>query len=138
MPGATRATVRIIGDSDDDAEEIESLTARLRGALLDLDVLDVEPVAEEAPDGAKGAAAVLGWLSVTFGGDLLSAVADRLAGWAMSLGRTVEISVNGDTLKLGRVSHREQQELVREWLARHPVEAATGHDQQTSPERGYL
>jgi hypothetical protein len=122
MTEATRATVRIIGGSDDDAEDIARLTARLRGALLDLDVLDVETVTKEAPAGAKGVGAVLGWLSVTLGGELLKALADRVADWSVSSGRTVELSVGGDTLKLGRVTRQEQAQLTREWLARHPIE----------------
>jgi hypothetical protein len=137
MAEATRATVRIIGGSDDDAGEIARLTARLRGALLDLDVLDVEPVTEEAPDGAKSVGAVLGWLSVTLGGELLKTLADRVADWATGFGRTVEISVDGDTLKLGRVTREEQRELTRQWLARHPVEASQDQGQQASLERGY-
>jgi hypothetical protein len=49
-------------------------------------------------------------------------------------GRTVEMTVDGDTLTLGRVTHAEQQELTREWLARHPVDPAEPASQQ----RGYL
>jgi hypothetical protein len=135
MVEATHATVRIMRDSGEDAGELAQLTRQLRAALLDLDVLDVEPVTEDAPDGSKGAGAVLGWLSVTFGGALLTSVADRVATWAMSIGRTVEISVDGDTLKLGRVTHEEQKELIREWLARHPAKSA---DVPASQERGYL
>jgi hypothetical protein len=135
MAEAMRAIVRIMRDSDEDAGELARLTRRLRAALLDLDVVDVEPIAEDAPDGAKGAGAVLGWLSVTVGGALLTAVADRVATWATSIGRTVEISVDGDALKLGRVTHAEQKELIQEWLARHPAQSADG---PASQDRGYL
>ena len=61
-----------------------------------------------------------------------------MADWATGFGRTVEISVDGDTLKLGRVTREEQRELTREWLARHPIEASPDHGQQASLERGYL
>lgn len=137
MARPTHATIRIVRDSNDDDGEIGALTARLRAALRDPGVLDVEPVTEDAPAGVKGAGTVLGWLSVTLGGELLKTLADRVADWATGFGRTVEISVDGDTLKLGRVSREEQREITRAWLARHPVEAATGRD-QTSLERGYL
>jgi hypothetical protein len=135
MADSTHATVRILRDGDEDAGELARLTRQLRAALLDLDGLDVETVSDDTPDGAKGAAAVLGWLSVTVGGALLTSVANQLATWAMSLGRTVEITVDGDTLKLGRVTHAEQKELISEWLARHPTKSADG---LTSQERGYL
>jgi hypothetical protein len=126
-------------DSNDDAGEIARLTVRLRATLRDLDVLDVELLADEAPTRAKGGVgAVLGWLSITLGGELLKTLADRVADWAGSIGRTVEISVDGDTLKLGRVTREEQRELTCAWLARHPAEPVTGHDQQASLERGYL
>jgi len=134
MANTTHVTVRISDNSDDDAEEIAQLTRQLRTALLDLDVTDVEPVAGEAPNGAKGVTAVLGWLSVTLGGELLKSVADRVADWAMSRGRSVEITVDGDTLKLGGVTRARQEELTREWLARHPISSPAGGSQ----ERGYL
>jgi hypothetical protein len=134
MGQASHATVRITGNSDDDGEEIAQLTRQLRTAILSLDVENVEPVAGEAPNGAKGVTAVLGWLSVTLGGELLKSVADRVADWAMSRGRSVEITVDGDTLKLGGVTRARQEELTREWLARHPISSPAGGSQ----ERGYL
>jgi len=135
MAETTYATVRIMGDSDEDAGDLARLTRQLRAALLDLDGLDVEPVAADTPDGAKAAGAVLGWLAVTFAGGLITSVADRVANWAMSLGRTVELSVDGDTLKLGRVTHAEQRELIRAWLERHPTASP---EQPASEQRGYL
>jgi hypothetical protein len=134
MANTTHVTVRISDNSDDDAEEIAQLTRQLRTAILNLDVENVEPVAGEAPNGAKGVTAVLGWLSVTLGGELLKSVADRVADWAMSRGRSVEITVDGDTLKLGGVTRARQEELTREWLARHPISSPAGGSQ----ERGYL
>ena len=64
--------------------------------------------------------------------------ADRVADWACGSGRTVEVSLDGDTLKLGRVTREEQQELTRAWLARHFVEASHDQEEQPSLERGYL
>jgi len=42
--------------------------------------------------------------------------------------------VDGDTLKLGGVTRARQEELTREWLARHPISSPAGGSQ----ERGYL
>jgi hypothetical protein len=117
--------VRIVADEDDDDQELSLLTARLRSALLDLDVQNVVPAIQEGPPGSKaGVTAVLGWLWVTLGGEALKVVVDRAAGWAVSNGRSVEVSVNGNTLKLTRVSPQEQRELIDTWLAHLPADAA--------------
>jgi hypothetical protein len=79
MAEAARAIVRKLIDSDEPPTRVAQLTARLRAQLLDLDVLNVEPVTEDAPAGAKGVGTALGWLSVTLGGELLKTLADQQA-----------------------------------------------------------
>ena len=109
---AEKVAVRIGNDVDLDGEELALLTRRLRAALLELDVLDVEIANGEAPDGAKGVGAVLGWLWVTVGGATVTKVVDLVADWAASNGRAVEITVGDKTLKLTKVSREEQRELI--------------------------
>jgi len=125
MAGAGQVSVRIDNDADTGDEELALLTRRLRGALLELDVLDVEPGSGPPPEGAKGAAAVLGWLWVTIGGEAIKAVVDRVADWAASNGRTVEITVGDKTLKVSKVSRDEQRELIDTFLAQLPAGGAT-------------
>jgi hypothetical protein len=129
-------TVRIVADSDEDAEDLERLTRRLRSALLDLDVQDVAPVTQEAPDGSKaGVAVVLGWLFVTIGGEAIKAVVDRIADSALNFGREIEVTVNGQTLHLKRATREQQESAYQEWLAR--VNAADELPRAAQQERGY-
>ncbi len=123
MRDIERVKVQILADADDDDEELALLTRRLRSALLDLDVAGVDPETREAPGSAKGGlAVVLGWLWVNIGGEALKAVLDRIGDWAASNGRAVEVTVNGNTLKLSRVSREQQHELIGAWLAHLPAE----------------
>ncbi len=60
--------VQVYPAPDDDASELAELAGLLRGELLDLDVSAVDRLPEEAvPLGAKGVAAVAGWLAVQLG-----------------------------------------------------------------------
>ena len=124
MAGAGQVSVRIGDDAELDGQDMALLTRRLRAALLELDVLDVEPGSAQAPDGAKGAGAVLGWLWVTIGGEALKTVVDRVADWAASNGRTVEITVGDKNLKVSKVSREEQRELIDTFLAQLPAGGA--------------
>lgn len=123
MTEATIMSVRIIAetgaDAEEDEEELGRLTRRLRSELLDLDVSDVEPVPREEEEVAKGAAEVLGWLVVHLGVEQLGEVVGKLAQWALSYGRTVEVNLDGDVLKLGRATREQQEGAYQAWLARH-------------------
>jgi len=123
MTQATTVSVRIIAETDaeeeEDEEELARLTRRLRSELLDLDVSDVEPVTGEQEEGAKGAAEVLGWLVVHLGAEQLGEVVGKVAQWALSHGRTVEVNLDGDVLKLGRATREQQEGAYQAWLARH-------------------
>jgi hypothetical protein len=80
----------------------------------------VEPVSSNnAPPGSKGAvAAVGGWLAVNLGPAALRGVVGRLVAWATANGRTVEISVAGDVLKVTGINEDQQNRLIDEWLTR--------------------
>jgi hypothetical protein len=107
---------------DDDAGEVAELAGLLRGELLDLDVSAVGRLADEAvPPGAKGVAAVAGWLAVQLGPEALRAVLAKVADWVTRNDREVEVSWAGDTLKLGRATREQQEKIIDAWLARHPA-----------------
>ena len=92
--------------------------------LLDLDVQGVDRLAREAvPSGAKGAAAVAGWLLVQLGPEALRAVLAKVADWVTRNDRVVEVSYGGDTLKLGRATREQQEKIIDGWLARHPADS---------------
>jgi hypothetical protein len=116
--------LRVHPGPDENAGELAELTGRLRGELLDLDVATVEPLPDEAvPAGAKGVAAVAGWLAVQLSPEALRAVLAKVADWVARNDRGVEVSYGGDTLKLTRATREQQEKIIDEWLARHPAGA---------------
>lgn len=116
-------------DDDISPLELEELTAAMRRELLQLDVQSVDRVsAGPPPDGAKGIElAELGALIVSIGKatPVLGQVVSVIEAWAArSPNRTVKLTLDGDTLELDGVSEREQRQVVRDWMARHPRAAA--------------
>ena len=109
---------------EDDAGELAELTGLLRGELLDLDVAGCRTAAGwGGAAGAKGVAAVAGWLAVQLGPEALRAVLAKVADWVTRNDRGVEVSYGGDTLKLGRATREQQEKIIDDWLARHPAGA---------------
>jgi hypothetical protein len=113
--------LQILPTADSDAEELADLADGLHGELLDVDAASVAPLpADAAPEGAKGLADLAGWLVVQFGTlDGLRAAVAAVRGWTSRTGRTVEISIGGDALKVTGVTSQQQTELIDAWLARH-------------------
>jgi len=106
---------------EDDAGELTELAGWLRAELLDLDVQGVDQLSGEAvPSGAKGVAAVAGWLSVQLGTEALRIIVAKVADWVTRNDRVVEVSYGGDTLKLGRATREQQEKIIDGWIARHP------------------
>jgi hypothetical protein len=114
--------VQVCPAPGDDAEELVDLAGSLRGELLELDVSAVDRLPdEEAPPGAKGVAAIAGWLAVQLGPEALRVVLAKVADWVTRNGRVVEVSYGGDTLTLGRATREQQEKIIDGWLARHPA-----------------
>ena len=113
--------VQVLPAADSDAEELADLTGGVRAELLDVDATSVAPLtAGAAPEGAKGLGDLAGWLLVQFGTlDGLRAVVTAVHGWASRTGRTVEVSIGGDVLKVTAVTSQQQREIIDAWLARH-------------------
>ena len=113
--------VQVLPVADSDAEELADMAGGLRAELLDVDAASVAPLtAETAPEGAKGLGTLAGWLLVQFGTPAgLRAVVAAVRGWASRTGRTVEVSMGGDALKVTGVTSQQQEKLIDAWLARH-------------------
>ena len=61
-----------------------------------------------------------GWLVAQFGTlDGLRAVVTTVHGWVSRTGRSVEVSIDGDVLKVTGVTSHQQGEIIDAWLARH-------------------
>ena len=114
--------LQVLPGADEDAEQLDDLTAILREELLELDVAAVEPILpDRAPEDTKGVVAALGgWLAVHFGPAGLKAVVNAVAAWAGRNGKTVELTLNGNTLKLTGASADVQSRIVKEFFANLP------------------
>ena len=114
--------LQVCPGAEDDAGELSELAGWLRTELLALDVQAVDPLSVDAvPPGAKGVAAVAGWLSVQLSGEVLRAVLAKVADWVIRNDREVEVSYGGDTLRLTKATRQQQEKIIDDWFARHPA-----------------
>jgi hypothetical protein len=116
--------LQLDGGSDVDEDETEDLTARLRRQLLELDVQSVDRVrAGEVPPGTRALEVmVLGGLLVTLSKspELLKMVTGIVQSWVTGRpGRSVELQINGDSLKVSGISSDQQQQLIALFVGRH-------------------
>lgn len=125
MVGSSELLVQVSPDTDNDQEDLAGLAWRLRAELLDLDVDTVDPLTEgNVPEGAKGMATVAGTLSVRLGEAGLKTVLTKILDWALRNGRTVEATIDGDTIKLTNATREQQAAVLDAWLARHAAPSA--------------
>ena len=111
-------------DPDSDPEEGERLGRQLRDELRDLDVDDVEPVEGALPpDGAKSGVltSLTEWLVTLSGGGVVLPVIGAIKAWlARGTGNhKVTVTIDGDTLELGRATDAERAEIVDAFVRRH-------------------
>jgi hypothetical protein len=112
--------VRVTPLVDGDEGEAAGLARWLRAELFDLDVDAVEPVSGGVvPEGAKGLSSVAGVLVVRWGAAGLQAVLARIRDWVFRNGRSVEVTIDGDTVKVTGASWEQQEKIINVWLARH-------------------
>ena len=121
MADADRLVMQLVPMADSDAEELADLAGQLHAELLDVDDALVGPLpAGAVPEGAKGLGDVAGWLVAQFGTlDGLRALVAAVRGFASRTGRTVEVSMGGDSLKVIGATSQEQEKIIDAWLARH-------------------
>jgi hypothetical protein len=117
--------LQVLPTADSDTEELVDLAGQLRAELLDMDAVSVSPLAAQAaPDGAKGLGTLAGWLTAQFGTlDGLRAMVSAVRSWTSRTGRTVEISMGGDVLKVTAATSQQQEKIIDAWLARHAPSA---------------
>ena len=107
-----------------DADQLEGLAGHLQATLGDVGDAEVEPEPEtQLPAGAKGVG-VLGLGGLLVRAARSSKVLDKLVNavqaWlGQQEGRTVRLEADGDAIELTGLSAADQEELVREWVARH-------------------
>jgi hypothetical protein len=114
-------------DPELDAEAVERLGRQLRNELGELDVESIRNRAGgPAPDRAKGAdAATLTEIVLTMNaaGGVFPTALGILRDWLArhTTRNRIEITVDGDTLKLDSASVAERQELISAFVQRHRV-----------------
>jgi hypothetical protein len=109
---------------DADAEELDSLTSRVRRELLALDVDAVErpqlgpaPANARAPEIATVGALIVSVLSTPA---VLQVVVDTLRSWASrGEARSVKLTLGGDSIELTGASGEDQRRLVAAWIRKH-------------------
>ena len=121
MADADGLILQVLPVADSDAEELADLAAELHAELLSVDGTSVAPLpARAAPEGAKGLGDVAGWLVAQFGTlDGPRALVAAVRGFASRTGRTVEVSIGRDHLKVTGMTSQQQGEIIDAWLARH-------------------
>ena len=121
MADADELIMQVLPVADSDAEELADLAAELHAELFSVDGASVAPLtAETVPNSAKGLGEVAGWLLAQFGTlDGLRAMVSVVRRWASRTGRTVEVSIGGDTLKVTGATSQQQEMIIDAWLARH-------------------
>jgi hypothetical protein len=119
---ATEVRIELF-EPEADPERMDRLTSDLRQELLELDVDSVSPVsAGPAPPDSKGLElAAIGTLLVYAKNSLplVSAVVSAVRAWVqrgVPSGRTLKITVDGNTLELSAATDDQQQQLVDEFL----------------------
>jgi hypothetical protein len=119
--GGHELTLRVLPGADSDVAELATLARQLRSQLLRLAVAAVDGVdaGEGSAADAKGPAAIAGWLAVRLGPAGLRAVLNRIADWAARNDRAVEVTLDGDTLRLARATSPQQQQILDNFLSRH-------------------
>jgi hypothetical protein len=116
-----------VGADQADEEEIAELSSQLSAELLQLDVTSVEQAtAGPAPEGSKGLELVaVGTLLVRLltSSPVLSSITGTLKSWlSRRPGRSIELTLDGDTVKVTDISAEDQRRLIDAWIARHAQE----------------
>jgi hypothetical protein len=113
-PSAGVLILQVLPDRDEDLEQLDarraSGTRHGRGGAGD---------ARSSAGGRKGVVAALGgWLAIHFGPAGLKAVVNAVVAWAGRTGKTVEITLNGNTVKLTGTSADVQSRIIDEFFVR--------------------
>jgi Effector Associated Constant Component 1 len=114
--------LRLVPDAD--SEEAERFGRQLRSELAQLDVEAVSPmVSADVVQGAKGAGVDWGSLLVTLSaaGGVVTSVIAVVQDWLArhNAAQSIKVTIDGDTIELGRASVHERDELISAWVHRH-------------------
>jgi hypothetical protein len=116
-----RALCVTVAEEGASPSEIDNLTTSLRRVLNRTAVSDVTRAPATGPAGSKGAGAFeLGALVVNLLPSVLRSVVDATKGWLSGHpGRSITMSIGGDSIVVTHPSVEQQRLLVEAWLQRH-------------------
>jgi hypothetical protein len=120
MQDSREMLISISTDGDD--HELDALRLELSEELSMLPVNAVDPARSgEAPPNTRGLDVIaLGKLVVEFGPDVINAVANTIRSWLQrSVARSVELTINGDSITLNKASAQDQERLLNLFIERH-------------------
>ena len=114
--------LRLVPDAD--SGDAERFGRQLRAEIAQLDVEAVSPMeSADVVQGAKGAGVNWGSLLVTLGaaGGVVTSVIAVVQDWLVrhSAAQSIKMTIDDDTIELGRASVQEREELISAWLRRH-------------------
>lgn len=114
-------TVQVLPAPEDDAEDVVAAARGLLAELRETDATSVEPMrSEDALDGAKGPAALIGRLVARMqGAAVLEPFIQAIADWARRSKRSVHVTLGEDTLVLSAATAEQQSAIVEAWLKTH-------------------
>lgn len=124
MTSLTRMHVQL-SQTGASTEDLEELTYKFRGRLLEFDEVVAVDLAREhsMPESAKsGEAAVVGMLLVTLAQspDVLAALTTGVIAWINGQkGRSAKLTIEGDSLDITGISSADQRRLIDHFLKRH-------------------
>lgn len=108
---------------EDEFSETAASARRLRAELLALDVDAADPLADDfVPVGAKGLSAISATMGIKLGAAMLGSVFAKIRDWVGRSGHSVEVTIDGDTIKISGAFPEQQEQAINAWLARHAVE----------------
>lgn len=122
MSDVTSVVLEVRPLPDEDVDELAAATRMLSVELRESEVDSVGPLpAARAPEHAKGLGECLGWLLVDLPANVgaLAALSQALIGWAGRTRRVIELTVDGDTLKITSASSAQADLALHAFLERH-------------------
>lgn len=112
--------IRVFAGPGEDPLKASGMALRLRRELLELDVATVQVASDLTPvEGSKGVGGICTALAVAIGKASLTSIAAKIKDWVARTGHMVEITLDGDTIKVVGPTAEQQDQLINTWLARH-------------------